>query len=275
MKKLLLLLIIPLLSFGQENIVDFFNSIYNKNKKNIYAKYQKDYLQFCAQNNLNLNSKKNEEVYYKLYFMHKLFTTNESMDCSANGILEIPYFWKDSRDYISAPDNAVLRDRTPEVFLSDLVSNKPRYSYECEVGEKEIDFYTFGWCAEREMSFVALLKNMGISAKVVANGGHAWTEIIVELDTHSESTSKYIVKIDNTYDDFLILNNWTESNSVWEIDTNHHLEKNKCSEYNYDCAFCLMHVFYNPKSNQLITNIIVENDASNRINNQIIDGLLK
>jgi len=59
------------------------------------------------------------------------------------------------------------------------------------------------------------------------------------------------------------------------MDTDHHLEKNKCSKYNYNCDFCLMHVFYNPESNQLITNIIVENDASNRINNQIIDGLLK
>jgi len=266
MKKLLLLLIIPFLSFGQENIVDFFNSIYSKNKKIIYTTYQKDYLQFCEKNNLNCNSEKNEDVYYKLYFMHKLFTVSAPDEGLSDGLLGIPYYTREGRmNYV---DNATLVERTPRLFLGELVDSIPKY----KANNKSI--FTFGWCAEREMSFVALLKNMGFSAKVVAKGGHAWTELIVELDANSESKSKYIVEIDNTYDKFLILNKWTESNSVWEIDTDYHLENNKCSKYNYNCAFCLMHDFYNPKSNQLITNIIVEKHASNRINNQI-DSFLK
>ena len=79
------------------------------------------------------------------------------------------------------------------MFLNDLVSISPKYHHN-DCGK----FYTFGWCGEREMSFVALLKNMGFSAKVVAKGIHAWTEVIVEL-CHSKQIQWSMIMMMDRY----------------------------------------------------------------------------
>ena len=235
-------------SFSQENIVDFFNKIYNEYKDDCYKKYDIEDFLFHSQNDIDYNKELDDEIIYKLYFLHQLFTTNNAKDCSASGILEIPYFWAVSRNNISAPKKSKMLDRTPEVFLSDLVSIEPKYSHE-ECGA----FHTFGWCAEREMAFVALLRNMGFKADVIASNGHAWTQVKIHLNT----TSGYLfITIDNTFNDFFI--------GEYVMPSVH-----DCKSYDYNCEVCLMEKYYNPKANKKIDNIIVSTISAKRIRTQI------
>jgi hypothetical protein len=259
MKTIIISLFICVNGFAQINVVNFFDLLYSENSIKIEQSYEEVYNLFCDQHGIDKNNTHNKGTFYKLYFLHKLFTTTESMDCSASGILEIPYFWDYSRDYISAPDNVVLTDRTPEVFLSDLVSNKPQYSYECEVGEKEIDFYTFGWCAEREMAFVSLLRHMGVESYILADGGHAWSEVHIPMYVNDRK-EEIVITIDNTYDEFYV----QEYNFCCFHD---------CQEYDYNCAHCLMVQFYNPSANRSIEHILVSKSAAERINKLVSNKL--
>ena len=59
-------------------------------------------------------------------------------------------------------------DRTPYLFLSDIVDKDLKYySESCDT------FSTFGWCSEREMAFVALITLLDFEAKVVSEGNHS------------------------------------------------------------------------------------------------------
>ena len=234
--------------FSQENIVVFLNTIYNEYKDDCHNKYDIKYILCDSKNDIDYNKELNYEIIYKLYFLHQLFTTNAAKDCSASGILAIPYFWSDSRNNISAPKTSKMLDRTPEIFLSDLVSSDAKYSHE-ECGK----FHTFGWCAEREMAFVALLRNMGFKAEVIASNGHAWTQVNINL--YPEGGNQFIT-IDNTFNDFYI--------GEYIIPSIHN-----CKSYDYNCEICLMQKHYNPRANDKIDNIIVSKIAAKRIRTKI------
>ena len=89
-------------SFSQENIVFFLNTIYEEYKDDCYKKYNIATILFDSQNDIEYNNELDYDIIYKLYFLHQLFTTNTAKDCAASGVLEIPYFWTESRKNITS-----------------------------------------------------------------------------------------------------------------------------------------------------------------------------
>jgi hypothetical protein len=88
-------------------------------------------------------------------------------------------------------------DRTPFLYLSDLVQETPKY-----YSPSSDTFPTFGWCSEREMAFSALMRTLGFNAKVKAPGIHSWTEMILPMKNINGETIYFLTKADNTYDIF-------------------------------------------------------------------------
>jgi hypothetical protein len=86
-------------------------------------------------------------------------------------------------------------DRTPYLFLSELLLEKPKY-YTTTCGE----FSTFGCCSEREMAFVCLMETIGYTGKVMTNGNHNWSEFIISLSSNDNKSQTTRVKVDNTFD---------------------------------------------------------------------------
>ena len=85
-------------------------------------------------------------------------------------------------------------DRTPALFLSDLVSASARYRHE-DCGE----FFTFGWCSEREMAFLALMTCLGYEGRVSQEGIHSWSELWCSLAGEDGTPVEVVAAIDNTY----------------------------------------------------------------------------
>tara|TARA_Y100000361_G_scaffold151952_1_gene170379 strand:- start:3965 stop:4726 length:762 start_codon:yes stop_codon:yes gene_type:complete len=252
MKRIVYFIFICANGFSQINVVEFFESLYSDNSVKIENTYEEGYNLFCDQHQIDKDNTHNKDIFYRLYFLHELFTTDSAMDCSSNGILEIPYFWDDTRQDIDG--NGYNIQRTPDVFLGDLVSEKPSYSYEgCG------DFYTFGWCAEREMAFVALLRNMGYEADIIALNGHAWTQIYVSMYTN-DYKDIFTITVDNTFDQFYIYEE--------RLPCMH-----TCESYDYNCSICLMVEYYNPTADKPIDHILVYDTAIKRINELVINKL--
>ena len=158
------------------------------------------------------------------YILHKLFTAKTCSDGSRGDILNIPYLWHwtepNPRHNIYFTENGKpltsVRhpkgfekyatwadiDRTPYVFLTDLLAPEPRY-YSAAYDT----FSTFGWCSEREMAFVSLTTLMGYKSYVIAPGNHSWTELDVTMKLRSGGTRQLLVTADNTFDQL----SWTES----------------------------------------------------------------
>jgi hypothetical protein len=95
-------------------------------------------------------------------------------------------------------------DRTPYLYLSDMFTAKPQYSTK-NYGE----FYTFGWCSEREMACVNLLDILGFEGKVVAKGNHSWSEYWVNMKLNNGTIKPFKVAMDNTFD----VLDWTSANN--------------------------------------------------------------
>jgi hypothetical protein len=150
-------------------------------------------------------------------FLHRLLTTSAPADGARGGILESVYFWHwvtpNPRHQIRRlPDSALLAkckphpqhamyrswadmDRTPDLFLADMVSDRPRY-FHPDFGS----FFTFGWCSEREMAFHLLLVRMGYTAKIKFQGNHVWTEVLISGKGVDGTTKTGILRVDNTFD---------------------------------------------------------------------------
>jgi len=183
-----------------------------------YAPLQeRAYTELCARYGIDIDDPANAEVHLQLAFLHDLLTCVSADDCARGGILEIPYFWhwiepNPRHAIVALPDSTLLADhrpaapydryasradidRVPALYLTDLVSEQPRYHHpECET------FFTFGWCSEREMAFVALATALGFSAKIVQFGIHTHTEVWVPLRRVDGTTMDFAVRIDNTFD---------------------------------------------------------------------------
>jgi hypothetical protein len=241
MRKLMLIVIISTCSFAQTNIVEFFETFYTENSMFIDTVYNKEYKQFCKSEQIDINNDYNRDIFNKLYFMHQAFTTSSPINGLNDGLLGIPYYDKRSRiEYI---DNATKIDRTPAMFLGDLVDSIPKYWDQS--ADKPV--FTFGWCAEREMAFMALLQNMGFEGTIVAAGGHAWSELQVKLYVNNK-LADYVLHIDNTFERFDIVHvDWVQYPRYLH----------DCREYNWNCEICLMTDFYNPRSYDRIDTIMV------------------
>jgi hypothetical protein len=169
------------------------------------------YHNFSKDNQLNIS------VFYKIHILHKLWTCKNANNGSIGDILKIPYYWhwvtpNPRHDIIDIASDKKLADikpqatynkyksiadidRTPYLYISDLVAREPRYkSPLCDT------FATFGWCSEREMAFVCLTDILGFKGKVVAEGNHSWSELLVDMADNQGVIKHFIVKIDNTFD---------------------------------------------------------------------------
>jgi len=201
------------------SIPEFFTELTENHLQDFYRMDSASFIDLANQNNL---SKSNISNFYTIKILHELFTTKTSSNCSRGEILNIPYQWHwrdpNPRKEIRFLENGKLLkdeppanefskyqsyadiDRTPYLFLSDLVSPKVKYYSEC--GE----FSSFGWCSEREMAFTSLTRLMGFKSSVIVSGAHTWTEIIIPMKTDSGHQC-FEVSIDNTYNTI----NWKKS----------------------------------------------------------------
>jgi hypothetical protein len=194
----------------------FFNGLYLQNQKAIDSVFSGLYGQLCAQINIDPRNADNRKAVNPILFYHQLLTTTDAVDCTKGGILKTAYFWhwtdpNPRYDIRLLPDSIPLVrlppakgykkyktfadiDRLPDLYLSDLVSETPKYVHSsCGT------FYTFGWCSEREMAFCSLLNAMNITCKIKQDGIHVWTEVLFELSDASAKKRLYVITADNTF----------------------------------------------------------------------------
>ncbi|HKX85995.1 MAG TPA: hypothetical protein VJL37_04950 [Flavobacterium sp.] len=195
----------------------FFDALIQQHQKDFHAVAPSDFDAFVTQNNIKENDSANIHTFYTFKILHQLFTSTSASNYSRGEILNIPYFWhwttpnprhgiidlatnrkltetKSPKEFSKYQSFADI-DRTPYLFLSDLVSSKPKY-HTSQCG----NFNTFGWCSEREMAFVALLSTLGFEGKVITNGNHSWSEFIVPFTDTKNIKKEYKITIDNTFD---------------------------------------------------------------------------
>lgn len=194
----------------------FFKAVVQNHLADFYHIDSIPYKEFCQFNNVESSDTLNTKKFFTFKILHEIFTCQSASDCSKGEILDIPYFWHwtapNPRHEIKfVENNEFLRntkppgefskyasfadiDRTPFLFLSDLVQDMPKYySSFCDT------FSTFGWCSEREMAFIALLKLMNFSGKVIASGNHSWSEFIIPFKLTDGQHQNFRVKVDNTF----------------------------------------------------------------------------
>lgn len=198
-------------------IPGFFQNILVKYERAFYHMDSLAYQEFCSKNHVDLHDAKNRTHYYSILILHELFTSETAADCSKGNILNIPYLWhwvepnpryeiyftafsKKLRDTKPPKEFSKYRsyadiDRTPYIFLSDLAAQESKYySASCDT------FSTFGWCSEREMAFVALTTLLGFESKVVTEGNHSRSEVLVNMKMTSGEYTYFKVLVDNTFD---------------------------------------------------------------------------
>ena len=193
-------------------------------------------------------SESDKELYFRLHFLHKLFTCNSASTGNAEGILRIPYFWhwvtpNPRKDIMLLENNKLLGDlptlpgfnkyasramidRTPGLYWSDLLTVEPSYHhFDADT------FYTFGWCSEREMAFSALCQVLGLKSKVVVNGNHSWSELLIQFS----NDNYYVLMVDNTFD-------------LFYLDT---ADRERVREWNADYLALASSQFYNREASKL------------------------
>ncbi|MGX7667040.1 hypothetical protein [Flavobacterium pedocola] len=204
-------------SYKEMPAPDFFTRLVENHYKDFYAIDHSDIEALFSENEINPDDSSNAKSFYTFKILHKLFTNKSAANNSKGEILNIPYYWhwvnpNPRHEIIYAATNQKLNtvkppkglqkyksladvDRIPSLFMNDFLSDKPNYSTP-ENGK----FRTFGWCSEREMSFVCLLKTLGYEGKVVTNGNHSWSEFIVPLKNAGNKTTYFKATVDNTFD---------------------------------------------------------------------------
>jgi hypothetical protein len=194
----------------------FFKNLIQNHYKNFASIDNSNYETFCSENNLSTEDTIIKQQFYTFEILHKLFTSKNASNGSRGEILNIPYFWHwinpNPRYEITAINtnqklNTVKSptafskyksyadiDRTPYLFLSELLSEKPLYTApNCD------KFSTFGWCSEREMAFVCLLKTLNVKGKVITDNNHSWSEFVIPIAIKNK-TIDFKVTVDNTFD---------------------------------------------------------------------------
>lgn len=233
-------------------------------------------MQYYAGFNVNPNNVANIEKFYTIKILHDLFTSQSATNCSKGKILNIPYFWHwvtpNPRNSICFTNTKTLLkntnpppefrnynsfaeiDRTPYLFLSDLVNPELRYyTSSCDT------FPTFGWCSEREMAFVALLKTMNYNGYVVVSGAHSWSEFIISLTLYNGDTQNYKITVDNTFNTFKCAAIVPDAIAEWKTTIENSTQS---AWYNQQAG----------SANELsrITNHVVSEKAMARIENRVV-----
>ena len=196
---------------------DFFNQLYESHGSDYRKMKSDEYESLCQSQLLNLSDRINQENFYRIHFLHDLFTGAGASNFAAGGVLEIPYLWhwmepNPRHSIVSLPDSVPLStlkppaefsryktfadiDRVPSLYLGDLVSESPRY-FHPDFGE----FHTFGWCSEREMAFALLLSFRDYDGKIVQSEIHTWSELWIPFTGTDGSSMNLCAKVDNTFD---------------------------------------------------------------------------
>lgn len=250
------------------------------NHQNDFSKINKDeFVSFCEQYDVNPLDSLNSKKFYTIKILHDLFTSQTASNGSKGEILNIPYMWHwvspNPRHEIAFKESKVLIkdtkapkdfskyasytdiDRTPYLFLTDLMAESPKY-YTDSFGE----FSTFGWCSEREMAFVCLLEMMGFDGKVMAEGNHSWSEFLITMNLNDYNSANFMVKVDNTFDTI-----------NWET-----IENNKINEWRKNFENASQARWYNQQAHlqsvQLrLRNYVVPNSSMERIENEVVKYL--
>ena len=259
----------------------FFNALINNHLNDFYTIDSAEFNQFCRTNNINNTDSSNIAAYFTIKILHELFTCQMAYDCSKGEILNIPYQWhwitpnpryaivfasnqtllKDTPppDEFSRYNSYADIDRTPYLFLSDLVSPELKYySTSCDT------FSTFGWCSEREMAFTALVNLLEFNGKVVAEGNHSWSELVIPMKLNTGNIQTFKVIVDNTFNGF-----------NWSIIT-----LNNIPNWEKDFGDSSLAGWYNRKANSTdelnkIRNHRVSSQAMSRIETKIVAYLEK
>lgn len=196
-------------------IPDFFRKLVDNHYKDFASIDNSDFEDFCSENGLSDSDSINQKKFYTIKMLHELFTSKTASNGSKGEILNVPYYWhwttpnpryqitvkktnqklntiKPPKEFAKYKSYADI-DRTPYLFLSEMLSAKPLYS------SSDGEFSTFGWCSEREMAFVCLMESLGFRGQVITSGNHSWSEFIVPFSKNGVATL-YRFKIDNTFD---------------------------------------------------------------------------
>ncbi len=257
----------------------FFKTLIKNHTKDFYLIDSLEFNQFCLENYLDINDSSNIEKYFMITILHEIFTSQTASNCSKGEILNILYQWhwvdpnpryeiyftstkvllKDTK-----PPNEFSRyssyadiDRTPYLFLSDLVTSELKYySASCDT------FSTFGWCSEREMAFVALTTLFSYEGKVVAEGNHSWSELLISLKLTTGEIQNFRVNVDNTFNSI----QWTK------------ISQQEIPEWKKYFGNTNRSVWYNQNAKSIkelskIENHLVPNKSMSRIENELVEFL--
>ena len=259
----------------------FFKNLVNNHIKDFAKRHSLTFKEFCLSNKINPVDSANIEKFYTIKILHELFTSKTASDGSKGDILDIPYMWhwiKPNPRYeiYFVGSNTLLKntkppkefskynsyadiDRTPFLFLSDLVYPELRY-YSSSYGV----FSTFGWCSEREMAFVALTTLLDYKGKVVAEGNHSWSELLIPMKLINGELQTFKVAVDNTFNSI----DWSP------------LEKQEISKWQKHIGDSKLAKWYNQKAKSItelnkIQNHFVSNKSMLRIENKLVKYLNK
>ncbi len=218
--KLILVVVLVSLSFSvvaqAYTLPEFIEKLFEENALEYVPIRHDEYLAFCTDRWINFADTSNMRSYYFIQFVHELMTGSSATDCAVGGILRIPYFWhwvnpNPRYSIVRLPDSISLADvdppaqagqyksladidRTPVIYLSDLVTVQPGYSHPgCG------DFHTFGWCSEREMAFCTLMKTLGYRCKTTQSGIHTWSEVLLTFMDFDSNKVCLQCQVDNTF----------------------------------------------------------------------------
>ncbi len=198
------------------SITDFFHQLALNHQQNFSGQFQLEYQNVADSLHVNVGDTMLYQTYFEILVIHKIFTSTGAFNCARGEIISAPYMWhwcdpNPRHDIVQISSNKKLRDckppegfgkyasyadidRTPFIFLSEMLSLEPLYSHpDCGT------FRTFGWCSEREMAFSCLMETLGYSSKVVVDGNHSWSEIKLK-SFDNKKNSPLIVRVDNTFD---------------------------------------------------------------------------
>ncbi len=258
----------------------FFENLVTNHIKNYTLKDSMPYKAFCLESVIDENDSANVKTYYTFRILHELLTSQNASNCSVGKILNIPYFWhwtnpNPRHDIYTVENHTLLKDikppqkwakyksladidRTPYLYLSDLMSENPQYyTPTCDT------FSTFGWCSEREMAFVCLFESLNYHGKVIAEGNHSWSEFIVPLKVKGVSKT-FVVKVDNTF-----------NRIAWTAISSQDIEKWEKYQSSVPLSSWYNEKAHSQKEQQGLKNFIASKKAMARVETRLINYLNK
>ena len=203
---------------GPLSAVDFSNNLYN-HFFSAYSWFREDrYLSISERFSLEAENNTNQRSITTVFFFHDMIKGNGVANESYSGFLKIPYFWNWIKPnprfgIVRLPELKTLKelpppkgwgpyknwayvDRFPTIFFSDLFSKSVGYR-----SSWAGDFYTFGWCSEREPAYLIWLTSFDIQGIVIGRGGHVQSTVLVPVVTDRIGNKHLKMIVDNTFDE--------------------------------------------------------------------------